>query len=478
MMTRLRRRAVVLSIVLGLVAALASAASAQTVATERIVSAIEPLVGLSLRGLNASDHAGLDVASGDVNDDGVDDLIVGARLGDPPGLLNAGVTYIFYGPLEPGTADPAAADVTVHGMDAKSQAGRALAVVDVNDDGVNDLVLGAVLASPDEDRSFAGETYVVFGPLEPGVVELSTRADIRLEGAQERDHLGSGVDGGDLNGDGVEDLVIGAVGASPDQRTSAGAVFVVFGPVTAGTYDVAEMADVTVQGIDLADQLGYGVSVGDFNGDGVDDLLMGAQGSSPTGRIDAGVTYIIYGPLAPGSLELLLEADVIIEGASRGDLSGGDTAAGDINNDGVDDILIGSQWSDGDSRNIGQAAIFLGPVDGQKFDLSTADLTYNGINSGDMTGGGLALGDVDDDGGTDLIVGAGLADNADKEDAGAVYVVFSSALPFPQPESTVGLSSLQIAGLAVLVFVIVAPIAYWVIRRKQPDDGPGRPPLR
>ena len=477
MMTRLRRRAAVLSIVVGLVAALASAASAQAVETERIVGGIEPLVGLSLLGLNESDHTGLDVASGDVNDDGIDDLIVGARLGDPPGLLNAGVTYIFYGPLEPGTVDPAAADVTVHGIDAKSQAGRALAVVDVNDDGVNDLVLGAVLASPDEDRGFAGEAYVVFGPVGPGVVELSASADIVIEGIEERDHLGSSIDGGDLNGDGVADLVIGAVGASPDFRTSAGAAFVIFGPVTAGSYRLEDLVDVAVQGIDVGDQLGYGVSVGDFNDDGVDDLLMGAQGASPTDRIDAGVTYVIYGPLAPGSLELLLEADVIIEGAAKGDLSGGDTAAGDINRDDVDDIVIASQWSDGDSRNIGQTAVFLGPLEGQKFDLSSADLRYDGINSGDMTGGGLALGDVDDDGGLDLIVGAGLADNADKKDAGAVYVIFSTALPFPQPESTVGLSTLQIAGLAVLVFVIVAPIAYWVLRRNQPDDGPGRPPL-
>ena len=478
MMTRLRRRALLLSVVIGLVAALASAASAQTVATERIVGGIEPLVGLSLRGLNASDHAGLDVASGDVNDDGVDDLIVGARLGDPPGLLNAGITYIFFGPLEPGTIDPANADVTVHGIYDKSQAGRGLAVVDVNDDGAGDLVLGAVLASPDEDRAGAGEAYVVFGPLEPGVIELSTQADIVLEGIEKRDHLGSSVDGGDLNGDGVADLVIGAVGASPDFRTSAGATFVVFGPVTAGSYNLADLVDVTVEGIDVADQLGYGVGVGDFNGDGIDDLLMGAQGASPFGRIDAGVTYVIYGPLAPGNKELLLEADVIIEGASKGDLSGGDAAAGDINNDDVDDIVIGSQWSDGDSRNIGQAAVLLGPLDGNKLDLSTADLTYSGINSGDMTGGGLALGDVDDDGRTDLIVGAGLADNAEKLDAGAVYVVFSSALPFPQPEPAVGLSALQIAGLAVLVFVIVAPIAYFWIRRRQPEDGPGRPPLR
>ena len=477
MKTRLRRRAVIISIVLGLVAAVASAASAQTVASERIVAGIEPVVGLTLRGLNTSDHMGLDVASGDVNDDGVDDLVVGARLGDPNGVLNAGVTYVFYGPLEPGTVDPAAADVTVNGIDPKSQAGRSLAVFDVNDDGADDLVLGAVLASPDEGRAGAGEAYVVFGPIGPGVVELSTQADIVLEGIAERDHLGSGADGGDLNDDGVADLVLGAVGASPDFRSSAGAAFIVFGPMTAGSYRLEQMVDVTVQGIDIGDQLGYGVGVGDFNRDGVQDLLMGAQGASPPGRIDSGVTYVIFGPLASGKLELLLEADIIIEGAARGDLSGGDTTAGDINNDGIDDVVIGSQWSDAGSRNIGQAAVFLGPLDGQQFDLSTADLTYNGIDSGEMTGGGLALGDIDDDGLADLIIGAGLADNGEKNDAGAVYVIFGSALPFPQPEPAVGLSALQIAGLAVLVFLIVAPIAYWMLRRRQPDGSPGLPPL-
>ena len=477
MMTRLRRRAVILSVMIGLVAAVASAASAQTTTTEPIVGEIEPLVGLSLHGLNESDHTGLDVVSGDVNGDGVDDLIVAARLGDPPGRLNAGITYIFYGPLGPGGVDPAAADATVYGIDARSQAGRGLGVVDVNDDGVNDLILGAVTASPDEERRFAGEAYVVFGPVGPGIVDLSTQSDIILEGAERRDHLGSSVAGGDLNGDGVADLVIGAVGASPDARTSAGAAFVIFGPMTAGSYRLEEMVDVTVQGIDIGDQLGYGVGVGDFNADGIDDLLMGAQGASPFGRIDSGTTYVIFGPLAPGTLELLLEADVILEGATKGDLSGGDAAAGDLNNDEVDDIIIGSQWSDGDSRNVGQVAVFLGPLDGEKLDLSTADITYNGINSGDMTGGGLGMGDLDNDGRTDLIVGAGLADSQGKRNAGAVYVVFSSALPFPQPEPSVGISAVQIAGLAVLVFLIVAPIAYWLLRRRQPDDGPGRPPL-
>jgi len=469
MRKRLRRPAGVVSIALGLVVAFASAVSAQAVSSERLITEIDSVLDLSMHGMRAADHLGLDVASGDINGDGVDDLVVGAPLGDPGGLLNAGETYIFYGPLGPGTIDPADADVTIYGVDPKSQSGRNLAISDVNDDGAADLIVGALTTDPGDGRPGAGEIYIVFGPIGPGIVELSTEADIVIEGIAERDHSGSSVGGGDLNGDGMADLVIGGVDASPDLRTRSGDAFVVFGPLIAGTYRLEQIVDVTIQGIQISDQLGYGVAVGDVNHDGVQDLVMGAMGASPFLRIDAGMSFVVLGPLAAGRFELLLEADIIFEGAVSGDLSGGDIEVGDLDNDGVDDVIIGAQWADGLSQDSGQVAIFFGPRSNGTFNLTDADVTYNGINARDATGGGLALGDLDDDGREDLIIGAGLADGFEREDSGAVYVIFASSLPFSLPERGGSLSTIQVAGLAVAVFLVVTPAVYWWLRRRPLD---------
>ncbi len=132
-------------------------------------------------------------------------------------------------------------------------------------------------------------------------------------------------------------------------------------------------------------------------------------------------------------------------------------------------MIIGAQWAEGLSQDSGQVAIFFGPRGNDTFNLTDADVTYNGINSRDATGGGLALGDLDDDGREDLIIGAGLADGFEREDSGAVYVIFASSLPFSLPERGGSLSTIQVAGLAVAVFLVVTPAVYWWLRRRPLD---------
>ena len=138
-------------------------------------------------------------------------------------------------------------DVTINGISSNDKSGIAVATGDINNDGQTDIIIGA-----NEAGGGAGEAYVVFGPLSDGVVELSTQADLTVRGAP-GDISAQGVAAGDLNSDGVDDLIVGAERAAPNGIARAGETYVIFGPRGAGTLNLAANAAITVQGIDAFD---------------------------------------------------------------------------------------------------------------------------------------------------------------------------------------------------------------------------------
>ncbi len=187
-----------------------------------------------------------------------------------------------------------------------------------------------------------------------------------------------------------------------------------------GTVDLG-IADAKLRGAAGGDTAGASVSAGgDFDGDGLYDVLLGAPGADDGGT-DAGGGYLFLGPVL-GTLTTS-SAAVSLVGATAGDGAGYAVAsAGDVNADGFDDVLVGAWQNDGGGLDAGAAYLILGPDIGS-FDLGASDLVMEGASAGDQAGLAVApAGDIDGDGQADILVGAWGAD-AGGAYSGSVFLV-------------------------------------------------------
>ena len=258
------------------------------------LSSLDGTNGFRLNGVAADDRSGSAVSSaGDVNGDGLADLLIGATVADPNGS-DSGASYVVFG-RNTAQSGPFPASFDLSSLDgtngfrldgaAYDRSGFAVSSAgDVNGDGLADLLIGAVGASPNGNAS--GASYVVFGrntaqsgpfPASLNLSSLDGTNGFRLAGVAAYDFSGFAVsDAGDVNGDGGADLLIGAFAASPN-GTYSGASYVVFGePPPSRT---CNGLPVTIQGSDNDETLD-GTSGNDvIDGQGGNDVLRGRGGN-------------------------------------------------------------------------------------------------------------------------------------------------------------------------------------------------------
>ncbi len=244
-----------------------------------------------------------------------------------------------------------------------------------------------------------------------------TDADAILAGAAAADAAGRSTAAGDVDGDGYDDVLVGASG---DDRTDvdAGAAFLVFGP-TSGTTTSTD-ADATFLGEAAGDLAGASVALGDANADGYADALIGAYDNG-SGARESGTAYLVYGPFT-GTLDLA-SADAVLAGVAADDGAGTFvTFPGDIDGDGVGDLLIGAPGTDGGGRSAGSAYLVLGGVTGAS-SLSAAEAEISGLSSSDGVGDALAAaGDTNGDGVGDFLIGVE-ADDDNGSGSGTTWLV-------------------------------------------------------
>jgi len=407
--------------------------------------------GFRLDGVSAMDGAGYSVsAAGDINGDGIDDLIIGADKADSS-AENAGSSYVVFGTTSGFAATLALSSLVgsngfrLDGVGESDRAGFSVSGTgDVNGDGIDDLTIGAPFAGPNGTNS--GSTYVVFGKTTSFDATLDLSGldgsdGFRLDGVAAGDRSGLAVSAaGDINGDDVDDLIIGAFGARPNGNFS-GSSYVVFGSNT-GLDAIVTLSSLDgtngfrLDGASANDYSGVSVSAaGDINGDGVDDLIIGADRADPNGD-NSGSSYVVFGKTTDfDAIVALSDLDGFdgfrLDGTAKFDNSGRSvSAAGDVNGDGIDDLIIGANSASPNATYSGSSYVVFGRT--TSFDATVAlsgldgtnGLRLDGVADSDYSGSSVsAAGDINGDGVDDLIVGAPSA-APNGTDSGSSYAVF------------------------------------------------------
>ncbi len=367
-----------------------------------------------LFGEEASAYLGQRSAAGDFNGDGQLDLLLASYSSSIGGVSNAGALYVLPGPITGDVTVDTSSASRIDGESSSDALGLAIGAADFDGDGLDDVAASAY--ADDDGGSNAGAVYVILaGDIASGRVPS---AAAKLVGETTSDYFGYGLMPlGDVDGDGKEDLAVGAYGADAG-GSSAGAAYVFLGPVTADRD--ASLADAKFVGESSSDQAGYTVGGGgDLDGNGLNDLLVGAS-SDDDGGSGAGAVYVVTDAITSADLSLAAAKFIGSEASDAVGLKPSRIA--DVNGDGWDDLLISGYLSDGDASDSGVLYLFYGPVTASA-SVDAADASLLGEAYGDCAGCSFDVADFDADGSTDVLVGA-YGNGSTATAAGATYLVY------------------------------------------------------
>ncbi len=404
----------------------------------------------------AGDQFGQALTAGDFNGDGYADLAIGVPGEDIGKLANAGMVNVLYG-SETGLS--ALGNQQWHqdvlDVEGDPQAfdrfGDALTAGDFNGDGEDDLAIGVPgeLVNLVDD---AGLVQVLYGSptgLDVAGQQSWSQDSAGVPGALEDDAFGSSLAAGDFNGDGEDDLAVGAPDEAVGVLGSAGAANVLYGSGSGLTGDSSQIFHQDVDGIpgvaEANEQFGDSLTAGDFNGDGDDDLAIGAPGDVVDGLTAAGAVHVLNGSgtgLTVDSNQVWTQGSPGIESdLQANDRFGASLASGDFNNDSDDDLAVGVTGEDiGKLNAAGAVNVILGS--GAGLTATDDQIFQQGVNgilgtpdAGADFGDAVAAGDLNGDGADDLAIGVPDNDIDAIVNAGAVNVIYGDVPP-ATPTST------------------------------------------
>ncbi|MGC9358454.1 MAG: FG-GAP repeat protein, partial [Anaerolineae bacterium] len=390
------------------------------------------------------DAFGYALAAGDFDGNGCTDLAVGVPSESIGTIDDAGAVYVFYGTpaadgLDTSTVQPWYQDLSdlQNSSEAFDNFGRALGAGDFNGDGYSDLVIGV----PFEEvagYSVAGAFHVLYGSpsgLSATGDQLFSQSNLINE-LEANDEFGSAFATGDFDGDGYQDLAIGAPGEDVDSATDSGAVYALFGSSTglsAANYFTL-LSSVTDE------HFGSSLAAGDFDADGYTDLIAGAPNNSQIAT-NAGQITILYG----ADFGLAYDSDLNQGGeAATDEYFGAALTVGDYNADGAADLVIGVPGESFIADSAGALQVFYGVAgtglpSSYDQEFQQRNLNEDSAEANDEFGYALTSGDYDGSGSSDLVVGVPFenVESVSANLAGGVHTVYSSE----------GAGPLQLTGL-------------------------------
>ncbi len=378
-------------------------------------------------GESSGDMAGRATGLGDVDGDGCGDFLVASDM-----HAGTGEVYLYLSSLlgAPGSYPMAEAHYRFQGEAEEDLAGHSSAAAgDVDADGLDDILVSSYESNGEGWRR--GRVYLLLASElgEPGEHSLADSSRVFV-GERDNDHMGHSVAGvGDTDGDGDPEILLGAYGHEED-GAEAGMAYL---------FSASELEEEVIPVVDAlhqftgeaaGDQAGNKLSrAGDVDGDGLADLLISARAQSDVFE-DAGRVYVLVGAnLGTGGIQSLSDADHRISGENVGDALYLVADAGDVDGDGLDDVLLGAQFNDDGGEKSGKAYLLYGSELSGGVVIDAAGLTaFVGESPGDELGATVqGAGDMDLDGLSDLFLGA-LHVDAAAEEGGAAYLVLASSL--------------------------------------------------